>query len=77
VVIAAFGVDPIRLLFLASIAGGFATPIGLAFLLLIASDRSTMRGHPVRGGLRLIGWLVTVAIAGISLVYLVRQVTGS
>jgi Mn2+/Fe2+ NRAMP family transporter len=67
------GVSPIRLLFLASVAGGLATPIGLAYLLLVARDRYLMGEDAVSGWLELTGWAVAVVITGLSLVYLALQ----
>ena len=55
--------SPIQLLFDASIAGGIGTPIGLAFLLVVAADRGVMRGRPIGRALLVSGWLVTGVIA--------------
>lgn len=70
------GVPPIRLLFIASIAGGLATPIGLVFLLLSARNRRAMHRHPIGGLLTGIGWLTTVLVTGIGLVFLGQQLLG-
>jgi Mn2+/Fe2+ NRAMP family transporter len=75
-VLAFSGTSPIHLLFLASIAGGLGTPIGMVFLLLVASDRAAMRGRAIGGSLRVAGWAVAVVIGGMSLAYLVQQLAG-
>lgn len=67
------GVPPIRLLFLASLLGGLGTPIGLVYLLLVASDRGAMYGRPIGRTLKIAGWLTTLGISAISVVYLVQQ----
>jgi Mn2+/Fe2+ NRAMP family transporter len=73
--IAYSGVSPIRLLFIASIVGGLGTPISLAFLLLVASDRELMANRPVRIRLKLAGWAVTAMVSVVSLVYLLQLAT--
>ncbi len=70
------GTSPIRLLFLASIAGGIGTPIGLVLLVLVASDRGLIGDHAVRGALKAAGWVVVLGVSLVSVVYLVQQVTG-
>lgn len=67
------GISPIHLLFIASIAGGIATPIGLVFLLLIAGDRKIMKGRPVGRILLIAGWLIAILVSIISVVYLIQQ----
>lgn len=69
-------ISPIRLLFIASIAGGIGTPIGLVLLMLVAGDGRIMGGHAVRGALRVAGWIVVAGVSLVSIVYLVQQVTG-
>jgi Mn2+/Fe2+ NRAMP family transporter len=68
--------SPIQLLFDASIAGGIGTPIGLAFLLVVAGDRGVMRGRPIGRGLRVAGWLITGLIAVMGGLYLVDELVG-
>ena len=76
VAIAFSGLSPIRVLFIASIVGGIGTPLGLAFLMLVACDRRLMDNERVEGAMKVAGWAVTVFVALASLVYLVRQVAG-
>jgi Mn2+/Fe2+ NRAMP family transporter len=73
--IAYSGVSPIRLLFIASIVGGIGTPVSLAFLLLVASDRELMANRPVGIRLKLAGWAVTAMVTVVSLVYLLQLAT--
>jgi Mn2+/Fe2+ NRAMP family transporter len=70
------GISPIRLLFIAGIIGGIATPIGLIMLLRVADDRELMHHHPVPRHLLAVGWVVTAVITALSLVYLAQQATG-
>lgn len=66
-VIALSDLNPIHVLFAASVIGGLATPIGLIFLLLIGNNSEAMHDHPLPGLLSLAGWAVvcTIAAAGI------------
>jgi Mn2+/Fe2+ NRAMP family transporter len=66
-------ISPIQLLFFASIVAGVGTPVTLIFLLLIAGDRRTMRGHRVDGALRAAGWAIAVAMTLLSIAYLAQQ----
>jgi Mn2+/Fe2+ NRAMP family transporter len=75
VVIALWGFSPIRILFVASIIGGLATPVGMAFLLLLGADSEVMCGDPLPAGLRRAGWAVAAVISTASLVYLAQQLT--
>jgi Mn2+/Fe2+ NRAMP family transporter len=68
-------VSPIRLLFVASLIAGVATPLGLVMLVLVAGDRRIMGGLRVGIGLRSAGWVVAVMVAVVSAVYLAQQLT--
>jgi hypothetical protein len=70
------GVSPIRVLFVASIIGGLASPIGLVALVATGSDSRIMCGAPLRGALRVAGWLVAGVITLLSIGYLVQQAIG-
>jgi Mn2+/Fe2+ NRAMP family transporter len=70
------GVSPIRVLFVASIIGGLATPIGLVALVVTGSDTRIMGRDAIRGSLRVIGWIVAGVITLLSIVYLIQQVIG-
>lgn len=76
ILISTVGVSTIQLLFVASIVAGVATPIGLAALMLVTSDRGLMGDRAVRGPLRVAGWVVTAIITILSLSYLFQQITG-
>jgi hypothetical protein len=70
------GISPIRLLFIAGIIGGIATPIGLGLLLVVAGNHTLMRGRPVRLPLLVAGWIVTTLIAALSVAFIAQQLTG-
>lgn len=57
--IALLGVPAIKLLFWSGIVGGFATPVTLALMVLVATHKETMRGRPIGRGLAVAGWSVT------------------
>jgi len=68
--IAASGISPIRILFIASVAGGIATPVGMVCLLLVARDRRVMGPSRVSAGLAAGGWctVAIVVVAGVSFI---------
>jgi Mn2+/Fe2+ NRAMP family transporter len=76
-IVAFAGVQPIRLLFISSIAGGLATPITLVFMLLAASDKRVMEKCPVSGWLRAAGWATTAVVTVAAAIFLYQTVTGS
>lgn len=76
VIITYSGVSPIRILFISGIIGGLATPIGLVYLLLVASDDRVMSRWRVKGPLLIAGWVVTALVSLASLIYLVQQLNG-
>jgi Mn2+/Fe2+ NRAMP family transporter len=55
-------ISPIRILFLASIVGGVATPVSLVFLLLIGHDPVTMGKHRISPALTVCGYAVAVIV---------------
>lgn len=71
------GVSPIRLLFVASLIAGVATPMGLVLLVLVAANPTLMNHSPVSRRLRIAGWLVAILVSLVSAIYLVQQVVGS
>ena len=74
--LAFIGVSPIRLLYIASVAGGLATPVGLVALLALAGNAQIMNGHCIGRRLRLAGWCVVAVLTAVSGVYLVQLVLG-
>jgi Mn2+/Fe2+ NRAMP family transporter len=52
-------VPTIALLYWVSVAGGLATPITLALTMMVARNRTTMRGRPIGTALACAGWTVT------------------
>jgi Mn2+/Fe2+ NRAMP family transporter len=75
--IALSGISPIRLLFIAGIVGGLATPVGLALLVAVAGNRALMGERPLTGPLRVAGWAVTAVVAASSLGFIVQPLTAS
>jgi Mn2+/Fe2+ NRAMP family transporter len=71
--IALGGVPPIRILFIASIVGGLATPISLVFLMLVGTDAEAMNGRPVSRRLAVAGWMVTGIVSLAGLAFLAQQ----
>lgn len=72
-----FGVEPIQLLFLASIVGGLGTPVLLVLLLRVASDEAVMGEYRIRGPLKLTGWFTATVISIASVAYIVLQWLGT
>jgi len=64
-------VQPIALLFAASIAGGLATPVTLALLVALAVDKRAMRGRTIDRRLAIAGWIVT-GIAAVAALAFIR-----
>lgn len=71
------GIAPIHLLYVASIVGGLGTPLGMVYLLVVASDHRIMAGRPIGSGLKAWGWCVTAMVGAMTVVFLVRQVAGA
>lgn len=67
------GVQPIALLFSASIAGGLATPVTLLFVLLAAGDTELMGRFRPALWLRCAGWMV-FGIVSAATIFFLRQV---
>jgi Mn2+/Fe2+ NRAMP family transporter len=76
VVVSLVGVQPITLLFMASIAAGIATPVSLAYLVIVASNKQLMKGHPIGPWLRWTGALIAAAVGLVGLIYLASQFFG-
>lgn len=70
--IAFIGITPFKLLFAASIAGGLATPITLAFMLLAAQNAELMGSFRPKPWLRIAGWASFAIVTAAALFYLVR-----
>ena len=67
---ALFKIPPIKLLFWASIAGGFGTPVTLGLLVLLSRSRRAMGDNPAPKGLASAGWIVTAIITIASLAFI-------
>jgi len=74
--VASLGFSPIKLLFFSGIAGGLATPLTLAFLILVARDRTIMGEHRISGLLATAGWTIFAIVVGASLWYLIGLLHG-
>jgi Mn2+/Fe2+ NRAMP family transporter len=74
VVLAVSGIGPIRLLFLASLVGGVATPLGLVMLVLAAGNPKLVGPTPINRGLRIAGWAIAGVVTLVSLIFLAQQV---
>ncbi|MFE9656422.1 NRAMP family divalent metal transporter [Micromonospora sp. NPDC006431] len=73
VALASTGIGPIRLLFLASLIGGIATPLGLVLLVLAAGNPRLIGATPIHVSLRVAGWAVAALVAAVSLLFLAQQ----
>jgi Mn2+/Fe2+ NRAMP family transporter len=67
------GISPIRLLFMASIVAGIATPIGLVMLVLAAGNARLLDGVRTSRTLLAAGWVVAALIVALSLVYFAER----
>jgi len=65
------GASPIRVLFIASIIGGLATPVTLVIMLLIGRNKRAMGKKPLSPALMISGWVVTGIVSIAALVFLV------
>ncbi len=66
-------VTPIRLLVIASLVGGIATPLGLVLLVLAAGNPKLVGARPISRGLRGAGWVIAILVTIVSLLYLAQQ----
>jgi Mn2+/Fe2+ NRAMP family transporter len=70
------GVPPIKLLFFSGIAGGIATPLTMALMLLVGRNRAIMHHARIPGWLAAAGWYVTAVVASATGIYLVQTLSG-
>jgi Mn2+/Fe2+ NRAMP family transporter len=75
VLIAVSGLSPVHLLYVASVAGGLATPVGLVVLVSLAGRASVMGGRRITGWLRVAGWVVSGVLTALSCLYVVRAIS--
>ena len=68
--VALAGIAPIKLLFISSIAGGLATPITLAMMMLIAGDPRVMNRKKLNPILLVSGWIVTGVVTTAAAIFL-------
>lgn len=67
------GVPVITLLFIASVAGGIATPVTLAPLMLLVRDRKVMKGKRAPLWLAAAGWAVTAIVSFAAIASMVQS----
>ena len=70
------GASPIKILFISSIIGGFATPITLVIMLLLARNRHSMGKHCISPALTISGWAVTAIVTLSAAVFLYTTIFG-
>lgn len=76
VALAPLPIPTMTLLYWVSVAAGLATPFTLAPAVLLARDRSAMRGHPISLRLACAGWIVTAIVTLGALAFVVSAFTG-
>lgn len=75
IAIGSAGVQPITLLFYSGIAGGIATPLTMALMLLVGRSRKVMGRRVIPAWLAVAGWCVTAVVGGATGIYLVQTIT--
>jgi Mn2+/Fe2+ NRAMP family transporter len=60
----------------ASVIGGFGTPIGLVILVLLARDEHVMGAEPISARLAAAGWVVAVIVGGFGLLFVLGATLG-
>ncbi|MFJ8579728.1 NRAMP family divalent metal transporter [Micromonospora sp. NPDC093277] len=73
VALASTGIGAIRLLFVASLIGGIATPVGLVLLVLAAGNPRLVGATRIHLGLRAAGWVIAAVVAVVGVVFLAQQ----
>jgi Mn2+/Fe2+ NRAMP family transporter len=71
VVVTLAGVPPLRMLVVASVLGGVATPLGLVVLVRLGRDPRVMGERPISRGLAGVGWLAAAVLSLMAVVLLV------
>jgi len=69
-------VSVLGMLVAASIVGGLGTPIGMAVLVALARDGKVMGDRSISGRLAAAGWVVTILVGFLGLVYVVAAAAG-
>ncbi len=70
------GVRPITLLYFSGIAGGIATPLTMALMLLVARNHAIMHQRRISRPLAFAGWCVTGVVGTATAIYLFQTLTG-
>lgn len=71
---ASLNLDAVTMLYWSSIAGGLATPVSLAMLVLAAGSRKAMHGRTAHPALLVCGWAVTAIVAAAAVAFIVQSV---
>ncbi len=71
------GVPVVDMLVVASVIGGFGTPIGLVLLVRLARDPQVMGPRPISRRLAIAGWAVAVIVGGFGLLAILGAVLGA
>jgi Mn2+/Fe2+ NRAMP family transporter len=77
VLIGLAGVPPIKLLYMSGIAGGIATPLTMALMLLVARNHRIMHQARIPPWLATAGWCVALVVGAATVIYLFQTVTGA
>ncbi|MFI9528566.1 NRAMP family divalent metal transporter [Micromonospora rosaria] len=73
VALAASGIGAIKLLFVAGLVAGVATPLGLVMLALTAGNTSLVGSAPIHWRLRAAAWLIAALVTTVSLTFVAQQ----
>lgn len=74
--VAMLPVPTMAFLYWASVAAGLATPFTLVLTMLVARDRTVMRGRPIGWGTSCAGWAVTAIVTASSLAFILFRSAG-
>jgi len=70
------GVPVLGMLVAASVICGLGTPVALLILLRLARDRLIMGSQAISGRLAAGGWLITIMLSALGLLFIVSAVSG-
>ncbi len=71
------GIPVVGMLVVASVIGGFGTPIGLVLLLRLARDPQVMGPRPISRRLAIAGWAAAGIVGGFSLLVVIGAAVGT
>ena len=76
VAVALANISVIGILVVASVLGGFGTPIGIVLLVLLGRDHTVMSTQTISTRLAVAGWTVAAIVAGFGLLYAIGAALG-